>query len=194
MKVKIGPHRYSLFPTHVWEEKYLTWRHGPNNCYDSRRYSDIDRAVLKALDWIDTSAQTINHWWASRPRTVKIHIDDYDVWNMDHTLSLIILPMLRKLKEKKHGSAYVDPDDVPPELHPAELPSESNNYVDSTHHERWDWLMGELIWCFEQSLDESWEEGYTVNGQIDWERCKVHQERINNGFRLFGKYYQALWD
>jgi hypothetical protein len=23
---------------------------------------------------------------------------------------------------------------------------------------------------------------------------KVVQQRIDNGFRLFGKYYQALWD
>ena len=30
--------------------------------------------------------------------------------------------------------------------------------------------------------------------QCDYEGMKKVQERIDNGFRLFGKYYQALWD
>jgi hypothetical protein len=36
------------------------------------------------------------------------------------------------------------------------------------------------------------DEGHTY--EIDFEGLKVVQERITNGFRLFGKYYQALWD
>ena len=34
-----------------------------------------------------------------KERKVNIRIDNYDLWSMDHTLSLIILPMLKKLKE-----------------------------------------------------------------------------------------------
>jgi hypothetical protein len=30
--------------------------------------------------------------------------------------------------------------------------------------------------------------------QCDYEGMKVVEQRIQNGFRLFGKYYQALWD
>ena len=30
--------------------------------------------------------------------------------------------------------------------------------------------------------------------KCDYEGMKVVQKRIDNGFRLFGKYYQALWD
>jgi hypothetical protein len=30
--------------------------------------------------------------------------------------------------------------------------------------------------------------------QCDYDGMKVVQKRIDNGFRLFGKYYQALWD
>ena len=33
------------------------------------------------------------------PRKESIHIHDYDTWNMDHTLALIALPMLKQLKE-----------------------------------------------------------------------------------------------
>jgi hypothetical protein len=28
----------------------------------------------------------------------------------------------------------------------------------------------------------------------DWEGRKAYEARIQNGFRLFGKYYQNLWD
>jgi hypothetical protein len=30
--------------------------------------------------------------------------------------------------------------------------------------------------------------------QCDYDAMKVVEARIQNGFRLFGKYYQALWD
>jgi hypothetical protein len=29
---------------------------------------------------------------------------------------------------------------------------------------------------------------------VDWEGMKAEQARITNGFRLFGKYYEGLWD
>ena len=30
--------------------------------------------------------------------------------------------------------------------------------------------------------------------EIDWEGRTAYQERISNGFRLFGKYFENLWD
>ena len=30
--------------------------------------------------------------------------------------------------------------------------------------------------------------------KIDWEARSKYQDRITNGFRLFGKYYENLWD
>jgi hypothetical protein len=30
--------------------------------------------------------------------------------------------------------------------------------------------------------------------KIDWEARNIYQDRITNGFRLFGKYYENLWD
>ena len=41
-------------------------------------------------------------------RKIDIQIDRYDTWNMDHTLALIVLPMLKQLKKEKHGSPMVD--------------------------------------------------------------------------------------
>jgi len=30
-------------------------------------------------------------------RKIEVQVDDYDVWGLDHTLALIILPCLKKL-------------------------------------------------------------------------------------------------
>ena len=30
--------------------------------------------------------------------------------------------------------------------------------------------------------------------KVDWDGLKAWQKRKENGFRLFGKYYEALWD
>jgi hypothetical protein len=55
-----------------------------------------------------------------------------------------------------------------------------------------------MIYAFEMILDDDWDlEIYERRG--GWskeslaERDEI-QKRINNGLRLFGKYYQSLWD
>lgn len=147
---------------------------------------------------------------------------------MDHTLSYIILPMLRQLKEKKHGAPFVDDEDVPEHLRStAAEPKENEWDTDSNHFLRWDWVMDEMIYAFECQLDDSWEEKYWTgewgktiwtesdhtypnpvtgvmektytmdndgNRECDWDGLKLEQARIQNGFRLFGVYFQGLWD
>ena len=62
--------------------------------------------LYKFCDWVQSK----------RERTIKVHIDRWDTWSMDHTLAYIILPMLKDLFIKKHGSAFVGLEDVPEEL------------------------------------------------------------------------------
>ena len=50
-------------------------------------------------------------------------------------------------------------------------------------HARWDWVMDEMIFAFEKRVEDT-----------DWQATKEECERVQNGFRLFGKYYQGLWD
>jgi hypothetical protein len=166
--------------------------------------------LYKFLLWIDSK----------KKRTIKVHIDRWDTWSMDHTLALIVLPMLKQLKETKHGAPYVDLKDVPKELHGKKLTKKQkdNGEVDDKHFERWDWVLDEMIFAFETKVgDGRWEEQFEsgesdlqwkkledgnyqmVNGpkhtrEYDWEGRKKYQERISNGFRLFGKYYENLWD
>jgi hypothetical protein len=69
-----------------------------------------------------------------------------------------------------------------------------------------------MIWAFEQELkddDESqffdhsecgdekpWDKDgkYVSKLKLDTEGLEKHQKRKANGFRLFGRYYQNLWD
>jgi hypothetical protein len=157
-------------------------------------------------------------------REIDVHIDDYDVWSMDHTLALIILPMLKKLKENKHGSAIVEDEDVPEHLRSFNAPPKDNEYeTDGLVHERWDYVLDEMIWAFEQIADEDsdskfftgkvdfvseaikWDDngeptlysmkhGPNHTSVFDREGYTAHYDRISTGTTLFGKYYRGLWD
>lgn len=120
----------------------------------------------------------------------QITIHSWDTWSMDHTLSYIIVPMLIQLKETKHGAPNVDNDDVPEELRMPDGWKETRYNIDGETDEqffnRWDWVLDEMIWAFTYKRDN-------FDSMLDKNREAV-QERMTNGFRLFGKYYESLWD
>ena len=183
------------------------------------KWSDRLTPISSAIQWVlDRVHPEIKH----------IKIDYWDTWSMDHTLSPIILPMLRQLKATQHGAGFVDDDDVPEELKSTSAPPKENDWdTDANHFRRWDWVMDEMIFAFERKVDDSWQEEFR-SGDIDllwvpvdkdgnqvakgehrfyqmehgpndtykcdYEGMKKVEERIQNGFRLFGKYYQNLWD
>ena len=166
--------------------------------------------LYKLLLWIDKR----------KKRKIKVRIDRYDTWSMDNTLAYIILPMLEQMKATKHGAPHVDDEDVPEHLRSTaarELTEEEKSWhsPDEHHFARWDWVLDEMIFAFSCSLDDSWEEQFhsgesdyafkklengmsvlilTGTRTYDFEGRKKFQARITNGFRLFGKYYQGLWD
>ena len=146
-------------------------------------------------------------------QTIEVKIDSWDTWDMDTTLSHIIVPMLKQLKETKHGAPYVDPKDCPSEL----MPTSAEKYdVDNTHFERWDWVLDEMIFAFTSKAMDDWYSQFEsgeydmvsketgnyfemVPGpnhtfKIDMEGRKAYADRMQRGFELFGKYYQNLWD
>lgn len=140
-------------------------------------------------------------------KDVEVHIDEFDVWNLDSTLSHIILPSLKKLKEISHGSPKVDAEDVPYPLnlggdlsdpnYPQRdlfMTEELKDEVWGMYEKRWNWVMDEMIHAFERIADRSLEDEYLFkSGDIHIERNKEWR-RVYNGLRLFGKYYRGLWD
>lgn len=154
--------------------------------------------------------------WLNRDK-VKIH--KYDTWSMDLTLSPIILPMLKQLRDTKHGAPHVDDEDVPEWLKSTSAPAKDNEWdTDDNWHKRWDYVIDCMIWSFIQLEDED-NDAQFHTGVIDnkFVPCEdgagsvmekgpkdthvfhkdaylAHNERIQNGLRLFGKYYRGLWD
>ena len=152
------------------------------------------------------------NWFGySQQQRTSIKIHKYDTWSMDDTLAPIILPMLVQLKATKHGAPMVDLEDVPKLLHPTKKQQAEYKKTGSTDPKfftRWDWILDEMIWAFEQKCRDDWEDDYygdyvedqknePLAGSFKWidhEGRKAHQERMTNGFKLFGKYFENLWD
>ena len=208
MKIYMGSYR------HRWvsyvHERYMDKKHGRGWEENSTRFESFLEKVEDGLQWLYN--HTINRILDKRSgRKIKVRIDPEDTWSMDHTLAPIIVPMLKQLKETKHGSPLTDDEDVPEELRSTNAPPKKNEYdTDDFHYARWDWIMGEMIWAFEQKARDNWEgdyyeyendptktEGLGLGLKLVWEDPEgreAHQKRMTNGFRLFGKYYEGLWD
>jgi hypothetical protein len=166
-----------------------------------------DTWLAKFLSWINSK----------KTRKISVKIDRYDLWGMDHTLALIILPMLKQLRDNKQGTPLVDDDDVPDHLKSTNAPPKEHEWdVDDNNSLRWDYVVDEMIFAFECKVDTSWEDQFH-SGEFDYEFIKQEdgnylmvkgenhthkydlegmtqfQERISNGFRLFGRYFESLW-
>jgi hypothetical protein len=177
--------------------------------------------VEHVTGYIEPACRTIK-WMLDlvHPQINIIKIDRYDTWSMDHTLADIILPMLKQLNATKHGAPHVDDADVPEYLrsHMAQ-PKEYEWDTDSLHFQRWDWVLAEMIWAFEQKVaddaegqffdhsayehlkgktnhDEWFKDMSEGASKVKYDEAghRVWLDRKANGFRLFGKYYEALWD
>ena len=241
MKVRIGPYRSWFGPYQLAELL----------CFWARKEKD-EYGLPKKPDWVHRFGEWLAHgsiepepqageitslgrdrpetWlyrflsWihSKQKRSIKVQIDRWDTWSMDHTLALIVLPMLRQLNETKHGAPFTDDEDVPEPLRSTAAPALSQEEqdcgaTDANHFARWDWIMGEMIWAFEQELDDDAEhQFYSGESDLQWKRLdngmsemlhgpghtwqidqaglEAWQARKQNGFRLFGRYYQNLWD
>lgn len=233
MKVRIGPYKNWFGPYQVadalcfWVPKkrdeygcecHPDWVHkfggflayGFDEKPDPFGRIEVNQTWLyKFLSWVDSK----------KKRTVKIHIDSYDAWSMSDTLAMIILPMLKILKEKKHGAPLTDDKDVPKKLQSTNAPPKKNEWdTDGNHFKRWNWVLDEMIWTFEQLNDDNNDaqfhsgkndyylglpnekgnrqilEGPNHTWKYDVKAHEKHNKRIQNGLMLFGKYYRNLWD
>jgi hypothetical protein len=189
-----------------WVHDFGTWL--------SQNKDGTDSWLTKVCQWVESK----------RHRQVYVRIDKYDTWGMDHTLAHIILPMLVQLKASKHGAPNTDDIDVPKELWSTNAePKENEHDTDSNHFKRWDYILDEMIFAFQSKRDGTWQDKYS-SGNIDWtsepcewddtgkakmftmkhgpehtyecdyEGMEAEQRRISKGFKLFGKYYENLWD
>ena len=182
MKIYISKYRSHWLSPYTILEKVCFWEKDkdafynleghPNHKYEKwvNRLEPISIAIQKFLDFV-------------HPRIEYIKIDKYDVWNMDSTLSPIILPMLKQLKKDKHGSGVVDCEDVPEHLRYNTTEEWEDQKCFEFYHEhevkegdrdihaRWDWVLDEMIWAFCFDTDEC-EERHS-SGEIHFETEKT---------------------
>jgi hypothetical protein len=137
----------------------------------------------------------------------KVKIHNHDTWDFGCTLSPIILPMLIQLKKTKQGTPFVLNEDVPVEI----------RTIENTWNEvQFDWILDQMIFSFDHLYQEAnndeyeadlmyYATGVTDYGkglkhgpnhtyEIDRDKLKIFQDRVQKGFELFGKYFQNLWD
>ena len=159
MKVYMGPYKNWFGPYQI-AEKILFWMD-----------KDDDR-VDKFGEWLNKTwvSKVCDWYYKNWDRKIEVRIDRYDTWGMDHTLAPIILPMLKQLKASKHGSPFVDQEDLPVELRLSKREQKVNDEghwnkklkateeeidaVSKKFHSQWDWVMDQMIWSFERQLEE----------------------------------------
>jgi hypothetical protein len=192
MKVKIGPYNNYFGPYQIAEMIFFWVKRNRVYADEPAIYNRWDYKACDSLgDWLcDTWVDDFCHWIDSkRTRKVKIRIDKYDTWSMDDTLGIIIHPMLVQLKATNHGYFVSDPEDAPT-IGKGEIIDHGHN--DDLAEKRYEWIMDEMIWAFgEYTNDDANEPDYKT---ADSETLIAYRVRKTNAFRLFGKYYQNLWD
>ena len=225
MKIYMNRPKNNWLSPYTILEKVVFWREVD---YDEPMVKFWNKVLTPFCSGLFTLRNLIN-------RDIRyIQIDPWDAWSIEHTLSPIILPMLQELKRVKHGAPFVADEDVPPKLRANKGVYKGNadpdlhrieDDVDSKFFRRFDYILDEMIWTFEQlHPDNDWESQYYSGEhdivwepkgeldekgkpkfyemkkgpkdtfQIDMKGMRKHQKRIDNGLRLFGKYYCALWD
>jgi len=209
MKVHIGNYVSWIGPYQIvdkvffWHEKYPSPE--LESRWDYKLHDQLGDWLAKT--WVSDVCQWIHN---KKKRTIKVKLDYWDTYSVDHTLAIIIAPLVKQLKNIKSGYGWVDDEDVPEELRSHNGIKDDNGGWDSLAEKRFEYVLEEIIWAFEQlaSDDDSDGDFYDhskvdnaadISTQVsqlivDRDGLTAHWNRINNGTRLFGKYYRNLWD
>lgn len=150
-------------------------------------------------------------WYNTRERKIVVkNITRSDTYSLNSTLAEVILPALKKFKEDcTEWAGYPcqfegDNPDIPEDL------------KDADGLTKWKWVIDEMIFAFEQELDDTEKDKYYDHSEcsymkddepfdvdnfmddlkrikVDWDGLRKYNERVQRGFEFFGKYYQNLW-
>lgn len=217
MRVHIGDYIEWVGPYQI-AEKIFFWVKKYDDKFDYTkeydRVHEFGRWLSENRDGKDSWITKVCRWIHSkRKRKIKIKIDDFDVWSADRTLALIVLPVLKKIREDKHGS----PGGMPAfqqtsnssSQYTFEFYAEGDDNAWEEGHKQWIEILDKMIWSFEQiQPDYDWEAQYWrtspefdfevtpvkyAQGDLDLVGMKSHSDKIQEGIELFGEYYQNLW-
>lgn len=164
-------------------------------------------------------------------RKIDVQIDRWDTYSADHTLALIILPILLQFKQSKMGVPNEFTVAVGHDMDPNycfDFIKEDENRVFDENCQKWDDTLDRIIWSLQQIVDDNYSDKYH-HGKLDlgWQKTEklhmnpatgkmehmfemidknpgghwydhvghtLHEERIQEGLDLLGKYFRNLWD
>jgi hypothetical protein len=199
MKVYINKYKNHWISPYTICEKICFWREIDYDEPWVKRTNKILSPVMQRFQSV---------WNFFDPKIDYVKIDYWDTWSMDHTLAHIVVPMLKQIRDGKMGYPLTDDEDAPDEFSSVNNPADDEYNWDKGAEDRWNWIINEMIWAFEQQLDDDAEDKFYDHSEsmlekdfnkrldklkVDREGLQKHWDRKKNGFRLFGKYYECLW-
>jgi hypothetical protein len=205
----------------VWIGDYCRWV-GPYQIANFLEHFGVLERDRDAIgDWLNkTWVRDVCEWIHSKQKRIQyIKTDNWDSWSGDTTMAMLILPIMKDIKRMKHGYGCINDEDVPEELRSTNAPPKEDEWDwDDNAVKRYEWVLDEIIWAFEQILDENAEDQFH-SGVMDhiWIPCednpnlkqmghgpnhthtfdvegyKAFYKRVDNGTTLFGKYFRTFW-
>jgi hypothetical protein len=180
-----------------------------------RNRSWLDKKLDKLIYLILDAPFTIKYWLKFWYQKWKYKTADAECWNLDVTLSKLILPKLIRFKEMQRWS-------LPPaftrdgEFIPSEDPKADEGPNKHLSESEWEEVLDEIIFAFAYTIDVDAFGEFPVEGEMKIDKGFVHfeykdpdaalkinnyhekhrqlQERQKRGLRLFGLYFNHLWD
>jgi hypothetical protein len=136
--------------------------------------------------------------YKKRKRIIKVHIDNYDTWNADLTLAIVIVAVLnniRKSLDSTNGFPIVEDADVPDNLKMPEgvSPFEADDLLLIS---RYSYILDRMIEGFEITADP---DKFWLSVPPDEEVAAVdkfmedQESKQKEALRLFAKYFRHLW-
>ena len=136
----------------------------------------------------------------AKERKIDVRIDKWDTWSADHTLAVIIAPLLKQLKLTQNG------------------------YPSGLTEQEWNEILDKMIFAFDALVNDDWEDQFhtgemdivwtpiNIKGEpvedgeyrrmdkgpndthvFDVEGWTAYEEKIQEGLELFGKHFRSLW-
>jgi hypothetical protein len=131
--------------------------------------------------------------WLSDCRYERKHgFKRSDLWSLDHTILLFVLPRLKEFRRTAHtfplSMFYVDPEN--PTEEELNNPDQYRDSDSAAAFAKWEATLDKMIWSMSEMIEEDgmfWD--YSLGG-VDEEKTK----KVDEGMALFHKYFFSLWD
>lgn len=208
-------HEYGIKDKPEWVHNFGSWLAGGD---------DKDSLLMKACTWIESKRKRtfkvkIDRWdtWSMDSTLAPIILPMLKQLQETKHGSAVV-----DLEDVPESMRTVETEDWDEQL-VFDFYTDKKDFQHDDIHTRWSWILSEMIFAFEHKVDDSWEDAYRSgvidyksvpcawddqgkptmytmeNGpnhtyKCDYEGMKKIEDRMQNGFRLFGKYYQNLWN